>query len=475
MYAYFTPDCGCSPDIGTRRNFLTVCKTAVTRFLLAAALALAGLAWGDGVSAEAQAQQSDTSAKSDLSVIRNPASVRSRIAQTEADKEALFRVPPLEEVLQPWYGLKSDLDAAIGLEVGLFYAPMYQAIPSGPGPKDAAGGTFNLDAAWTFWRDTETPGRFLLRLQDRHAYGNKIPPSFLFVGAGQLWPTTIGHNEFNLSVLEFAWGQTIVKDRFVVAAGKLIPFANHDYFKFKDPFAGFNEATLTLNPTIGFVATGLGAGFGVRPTDDTYLTFGVYDANGTPEKSGFDTLFDRGELFYVSDIGWDPGYLIKENAVFLGDMKISDIHATFWYKDALKESNAPKGWGVSFFAEGEIGDIVPFIRVGFSDGDQGGPALLNFMVAGGVGIQNVFGQKNDLIGIAASYGKREVGTIDTNADNIPDLAVGNVDQLSTELFYRIQLIRELAIRPHLQVTFNPALDPGRDVSALIGIQGKWAM
>lgn len=418
------------------------------------------------------AQSPTASGGSSLS--RNPNGVQNRVESIAQPKDALFRVPALEALLDPYYRFKQNLKDRYGLAFGMFYSPMAQFATTGAIPQ-GFGGTFNLDVNWNLLgRGTDHPGHLLFRMQHRHRY-TSVSPTTLFLQTGSMWPSTIGYGPFKLSVLELAWQQHIIKDRFIVRAGKMIPFSNHDYFRFKSPFAGFNDANFTLNPTIAYNSTGLGIAALVRPREDIYITAGLYDANGKPQRTGFNTFFNTREYLKIVDVGWDPGHLNKDQEVHLGPVKVSDVHLTFWHKDRLKAAGAPAGWGVSFLAEGEIGRYVPFIRAGYSNGKAGGPSLLNVMLAGGVGIRAPFGQKNDLIGLAAAWGQRDLGTIDTNGDNIPDLAIGNVNQFSAEAFYRLQVIKEFSITPHVQVIVNPALNAGKNFVAVFGLRGRWAM
>ena len=46
------------------------------------------------------------------------------------------------------------------------------------------------------------------------------------------------------------------------------------------------------------------------------------------------------------------------------------------------------------------------------------------------------------------------------------------DQVTTELFYRLQLAQNLALTPDIQVIFNPALNPDQDAIAVFGIRTR---
>ncbi|MGI9481106.1 MAG: carbohydrate porin [Hyphomicrobiales bacterium] len=130
---------------------------------------------------------------------------------------------------------------------------------------------------------------------------------------------------------------------------------------------------------------------------------------------------------------------------------------------------------MSFFAEGEIGPVIPFVRFGFSDGPMNGPAILNKMAAGGVGVREMFGQKNDLLGAAFSWGERRIGKIDTDEDGIPDTDMGDARQYAGGVFYRVQLTKRIAVTPSFQFILDPVFAPTKDTLTLVGIRGRFEM
>ena len=48
------------------------------------------------------------------------------------------------------------------------------------------------------------------------------------------------------------------------------------------------------------------------------------------------------------------------------------------------------------------------------------------------------------------------------------------DQYAFELFYRLQITRELAITPDIQLLINPALNPTEDSIFVLGLRGRLA-
>ena len=425
---------------------------------------------------------------------KNPDNVSNRLEDINTPrKDVLFETPGIDRVLAPWQAAKKRLLDDYGLSLGFFYTALYEKADRriidpivGTGLDEGAGGVIGMVGSWELvGRGTDSPGFLSFQVQNRHRMGPVVPQSLGFE-IGSLWPTAIGYSELELSVVELYWNQFLIKDRWNIAFGKAIPFGVHDYFAYKSPFTGFNNATFTLNPTISFVSAGLGAGMGLRPADDVYILAAFYDAKGKLNRAGFESFFDDAKYFTAVDIGWDPGYLDPTQKVTIGPITVRDVHATFWHKAHIPSTGSPEGWGFTLFAEGEIGRFVPFLRYGYSDGTSlGNPAILDHMIAGGVGITKVFGQSDDLIGIGFSWGRKELvpegvsAPVDLDGDGIPDFDFADVardlvrkSQYASEIFYRVQVTNELQITPSVQFIWDPILDVEEDFVAVFGIRGR---
>jgi len=385
--------------------------------------------------------------------IRNPANISEEINAINAPRQPLAPMPGLDAVFQPWYDLKARLATNYGVQFGVAWTPLYQvATDSLTGDNQAAGGIFEILGQWTLVdRNGDRPGTIALRIEQRHGLGTGIPPQSLSGNIGAGTPTAFAFGEFDLSLAELYYEQEVIPDRFVIRVGKMIPFGIYDFFYFKNPKTDYLNADFAMNPTIAWPSFGLGAAAEVRPVNDLYIVAGIHDANGSPTKSGFDTFFDDAEYFVVADVGWDPGYLVDGKF----DPMAPDVHATFWHTDARKAAGRPEGWGGSVTAQKAFGRVVPFARYGYSDG---GAALLKHLAMVGVNWLQAFNYRQDVVGLAVSYG-RPSGS-------------GLRDQYTTELYYRMQLTRRLAVTPSVQLIANPSANPDQDLLALFGIRAR---
>jgi hypothetical protein len=126
-----------------------------------------------------------------------------------------------------------------------------------------------------------------------------IPPQNLGPDIGSLWLTGTAFNEFDMSLVELYWDQHIIKDRLAFRFGKTIPFAIHDYFKYKSPVSGFQDSNFTLNSSIAWVGFGLGAVGLVRPTSDIYVlaeSTMLRESRTGPASTAFSTMASTSPL-----------------------------------------------------------------------------------------------------------------------------------------------------------------------------------
>ena len=106
---------------------------------------------------------------------------------------------------------------------------------------------------------------------------------------------------------------------------------------------------------------------------------------------------------------------------------------------------------------------MPFVRAGFAND---GGSLLENSVSAGIGYQPKRGEAGpgDLLGVAVNWGQPNETVFGSGLD----------DQYTAELFYRIQLTKQIAITPDVQLLFNPALNPDEDMITVVGLRTRIA-
>lgn len=95
--------------------------------------------------------------------------------------------------------------------------------------------------------------------------------------------------------------------------------------------------------------------------------------------------------------------------------------------------------------------LVLFGRYGTADDEV---SDFEHAVSGGIGLQEPFGRESDLVALGAAW-----------ADG------GDAgDETLIEAFYRIGVIKQLAVTPHLQVVVDPPGQPDDDAVAVAGVR-----
>ena len=193
----------------------------------------------------------------------------------------------------------------------------------------------------------------------------------------------------------------------------------------------------------------LGVAAGGMVSGNLYIQAGIADANSDPTEP-FDNLLKDSDFFKWVEIGFTPG---QDNIYF------DNVHVTFWHIDD-RINGTPDGWGVNASWQKWINDKwLPFVRGGYTE-ESG--SLLEKSVSAGVGYQPV--PMRGVIGLGFNWGKPNQTSF-----------AGADDQYTTELFWRYQLTRELAVTPSIQYIKDPALNPGENSLWVFGLRVRVAL
>ena len=174
---------------------------------------------------------------------------------------------------------------------------------------------------------------------------------------------------------------------------------------------------------------------------------GIHDANGKRTTSGFDTFFGESEYFTAVEFGLTPNY---------GEPSAGMYHVTLWNIDARQNAGRPSDRGVALTLEQQIGcegNLVPFLRYAYAHRGLNG---IRENLSIGLGIEEVFGQNDDLIGMAYSWGKPSDQTLR--------------DQNVFEAFYRVHITPHTHLTPGVQVVIDPANAPAKDAVTVLGLR-----
>jgi len=173
----------------------------------------------------------------------------------------------------------------------------------------------------------------------------------------------------------------------------------------------------------------------------------MHDANGKRTAAGFDSFFGEGEFFTAVEFGWFP---------FTNEPNEGMYHLTLWHADARYNAGKPSDQGVALTLEQPVGtnaDLVPFLRYACADRGLNG---IRQNLSVGLGVEDIFGKDDDVIGLAASWADPSNGTLP--------------DQYVLEAFYRFHITPHTHLSPDIQIIIDPANAPTKDTVTVFGVR-----
>lgn len=376
-----------------------------------------------------------------------PDDIGSQLRESQEPIDSLFPFGPLTPLHKTWSRCNRRSQKSCSLDLGVNYTTVYQRAAEGTGPRDAASDDIDFFGQWLLLgRDGGTPGLLAFSSEIRNPY-HKITPSQLGASVGSAWGTAVAFNSQDYALVQMYWEQGSEETMLRYRIGKMDPALLYDGGRYVSSNYAFLSPAFSDTLPMALPGAGLGVATAVYPTENTYVLFGVHDANGRRTTAGFDTFFDVGEYFTALEFGAYPND---------GDEDRGLWHLTLWHVDAREGAGRPSDHGVALTFEQELGErrnIVPFLRYAYAD--QGvNPIRQNLSL--GVGLEDVLGQNEDLIGVAIGWGMPSDRSLQ--------------DEYVFETFYRFHLTPDAHFTPSLQVIIDPAMAPARDSVAVLGLR-----
>jgi hypothetical protein len=405
----------------------------------------------DNPVSSAKATSSTKSGYKNDGTLEGPDGVASELSQDDIDTGAVFTPPILDGTIQPWFDLKREWNEKYGLQLGFSYNALYQGASETSTLEDAAaGGRFQGQGMWTLLgRKTKNPGMVSFRVEDRHRLGTDIPPTKLGSQFGSANVTGGGFSDFEFALTELAWRQTILDGKMKFGFGKISAVSWYNTYALSSALTGFQNLALQSSATKPAVGRGLGAVAGFRLGENFALLTGIHDANGVTSGNPFDTI-DETNFYYSAELRWFPTTFDRR--------KWDQVRLQAWYVDESHQGATPSGYGASLAASRLYKDrYMPFLLAGFSDG---GASIIKTDVTAGIAF--AFNTKHraarDVLGMSVNWG--------SPFDNALN------EQVTSELFYRFQLFKNLAFTPSVQYIADPSYNATEDSVWLAGIRGR---
>ena len=359
---------------------------------------------------------------------------------------------------QSWFDWKDQLQKDRGVSLGLDYTTSYlnSAEDGASEEAHAAGGIFRFYGSLDLvGRGTNNTGSLVWKIEHRHDLADVAPQAFGF-DQGFVGLIEPPFSDEGSRVTNLYWKQHFAEGRVSLMAGYLDVTDYIDVFMLASPWTGFQNFAFSTGTTTVFVPNDatFGVAVGAMLTDQFYVIGGVANAYADPTDplDGAGDFFSDSEHFSSVEFGWtrSQGRIYQDNA-----------HITYWHVDESTAAGTPGGWGVAFQYVTHINDRwMPFIRGGYAD--EGG-SLTEKSLSLGVAYNDVAG--HDTIGFAINWSEPNENTFEPGLDN----------QIAAEVFYRIQLTKQIVITPDIQYIKDPALNPNESSLWIVGLRARLAL
>ena len=332
-----------------------------------------------------------------------------------------------------------------GLAVSSDYATLYQhADDSLTGAKTGMGGVFRLYGRWTLvGRGTGHAGTLVAGVEHRHQLSGDVAPGHLAPELGYHGDAGLGFTDVGVFLGSFYWEQFFADGHLGVVAGRLDPIDFTDVLGVGTQWSSFQNAAVLRNMSIAVPDLGCGAGVGFRVSNQWMIATTAHDANG--EETEFSCFEGTLRLFEQARVSWSPTHASRfANA----------LHLTLWHQDDRPSSGLEESYGVATSGNWTFTERwMPFFRWGFSEGDAA-PARQQLTT----GVMFNVPRRSDQLGIGAWWQDLSHRYLD--------------DQSGLEVFYRWDVIPNLALTPSIQLLNDPALNPDLDRIILLGLRAR---
>ena len=344
----------------------------------------------------------------------------------------------ISAILHDW---KNGIAERTGFNWSLDYSALFMSVNDSPGEDTASGGMVRFFGYWDLVnRGGPNKGSLNWKVENRHSYTD-VPPSGLGFESGYVGLFEPPFSDQQTRLTNLYWKQYFAEGKWAFVGGFLDATDFADVYLLASPWTGFNNFVFSTGSAAMDLPNDatLGVAAGGMIGSKVYVQAGIADANSDPTQplDGFDSVANDSDFFKWIEVGFTP----KQDKLYF-----DNVHVTFWHIDE-RANGTPDGWGLNASWQQWVNDKwLPFVRGGYTE-DSG--SLLEKSMTVGVGYQPI--PMRGVIGLGLNWGKPNQASFD-----------GADDQYTTELFWRYQLTKELAVTPSIQYIKDPALNQEED-------------
>jgi porin len=404
-------------------------------------------------------QSSEPSTETERPWFGSPDTVPNRIEANRLEKDTLFEL----EFLKPYHEWKERIQEKYGYTYALDYFPIFlKASDNLPGTDDySSSGVLRFSGFWQLLgrgEDSNSTGTLVYLVEHRHRYTDNLPGAFALESLGYAGFIGIPFTDDTWHLTNLYWNQEW-QNGFGFAVGFLDVTDWVDVYALTSPWTDFYNFVFSIGAATMDLPDDAALGFGAGGwlTDQVYIIGGFEDLNSDPTDpfEGFNTFWNDHEFFKHIEVGWTTS--AREQYY------LDNLHLTLWHADERDEIGIQDGWGAFLSFSHTFADKwLLFARGGFAE--DGGSLLERSVSIGGGYAPNGIGEvgSGHQLGFGANWGQPNDALFGTDLD----------DQYALEAYFRLQITKEIAIMPDVQLLINPALNPEGDTIWVFGLRGR---
>jgi len=368
----------------------------------------------------------------------SPASTNLTVQDIFTPHKGHLNVDPLEDP-QDFLAKQAEvLSEASGLRLALAYTMPFMQATGGPGDRYGGAGDLDLMSVWTLLgRGGKNTGDLIVSGEYRFSIGSQ-PPSDIRAAIGALIAPVSGYNDRGWVLRNAYWSQRLLDGRLRFVIGRADPAGYFGTHWLQSADISFMNRHFAGHPSVPSPGHGATAGISIRPRDSYYVTVGASDAYGDTTKIGLGTL-KYGDFFTFAEFGLTPRFRRLSGR--------SRYSLAPWYMMARQRDGLPASKGFIFSVNQELSNKLTLIaRYAYTNSTVDSPGTdVAQQAQAGLGLRDMFGNMDDLAGIAFSIAIPRNGELR--------------QEKVTELFYRCQFTRRTQLSAGAQAIFDPSRAP----------------